>query len=499
MKKPKDHLYRLISAMSPSEKRYFKLHFGPPDNVLTELFDIVNSLSEYNEEVVKQRLGTKAAKNLKVHKIQLTDLLLKTLTLFQNKKSVYSKIRMSLEEVDLLIDKELHELAADRLAKLKKLCISYQEYAYLIEIVNREFRLYHIQYDKIGQSQWPIFEELDTYLERLGEQFKYAKLGNKLLDIKRKTTPGTLAQEEIDFCKGLLERDLFPLNYEPHSIRARLARNTTLTFIHDILGNHDISLQYRLNNVNIFREYPQYATHHSFDFLGTLRNLVNIYLQENQFEAAEQIIKEAFQFAETHSIHREQLVYFHYAELHIAFCRRNFEQIVQVIEPKLVAHLEQYDIARDRIGIITFLYLAITNLILTNHKKVHVYLRQLNETSDDLKAYFWEIFSIVEMISHFESEDHILMNNILFTKNRQVNKKKDSSPFYKESLKFFKKIMDQPTEIHFLAENFLSRVDKWKHDKVLGTFYYFHLHHWLLAKAHKRTFLEEMMSVNKKT
>lgn len=485
--------------MSPSEKRYFKLHFGPPDNVLTALFDIVNSLTEYDEEVVKQRMGSKAAKNLKVHKIQLTDLLLKTLTLYQNKKSVYSKIRMGLEEVDLLIDKELHELAADRLSKLKKLCTRYQEYAYLIEIINREFKLYHIRHDKIGQSEWPIFQELDIYLEQLSEQFKYAKLGNKLLDIKRKQTPGVFAQGEIDYCKSLLEQDFLNLNYEPQSIRARLARNTTLTFIHDILGNHDISLQYRLNNVNIFREHPQFAAHRSFDFLGTLRNLLNIYLRENQFEAAEQLINEAFLFAETNRVHREQLVYFHYAALHITFSRGDFRHIINVIEPRLVAHLEQYDIARDRIGIIIFLYLAITHLALENYKKVHVYLHTLNETSNDLQAYFGEIFSIVEMISHFESKDHILINNILIRKQRDVKRKKESSPFYKESLKLFKKLIDQPGEIHLLAENFLSRIDKWKHDKVLGSFYYFHLHHWLLAKAHKQTFLEEMRSANKKT
>lgn len=86
MKKPKDYLHRLISSMKPSEKRYFKLHFGQSEGVLTELFDIINSLPEYDEELVKKRLSNKAGKNLKVYKIQLSDLLLKSLTLFNSKK-----------------------------------------------------------------------------------------------------------------------------------------------------------------------------------------------------------------------------------------------------------------------------------------------------------------------------------------------------------------------------------------------------------------------------
>lgn len=344
---------------------------------------------------------------------------------------MYSKIRTGLEEVDLLIDKELYEIASDRLAKLKKLCTQYQEYTYLIEIVNREFRLYHIRYDKIGQSKWPIFEELETYLEQLGEQFKYAKLGNQLLDIKRKNIPGEFSPEEIAYCKNLLQSDFLQFNYEPRSIRARLSRNTLLIFLHDIIGNHASSLQYRLDNVQIFRNHPDYAMHHSFDFLGTLRNLVNILLQENQFEKAAEIIQEAFLFAEKNKIHREQLVYFHYAELHIAFSHADFSRITHLIEPKIVTHLKHYGITQDRIGIVTFLYLAITHLVLANHKQVQFYLRQLHEASSDLQDYFGELFSIVEFISHFESEDHILINNMIATKSRQIKRKKDVSPFYK--------------------------------------------------------------------
>ncbi|MDX1943305.1 MAG: hypothetical protein SFU99_22255 [Saprospiraceae bacterium] len=490
MKKPKDHLYRLVISMTPPEKRYFKIHFGQIESVLTKLFDIVNHLTEYDEEFVKTQLHPTAAKNLKVHKIQLAELLLKSLTLFHSQKSVYSKIRMGLEEVDLLIDKELYEMATDRLSKLKKLCLEYQEYAYLIEVINRDFRLNHIRYDKIGQSQLPIFEELKSAIEHLHEQFRFAELGNRVLDIKRKQELSGFSEEEIEYSRRLLASDFLQKENEPRSFRARLSRNTLLTFLHDIHDNREKSLYYRLNSVTLFREHPDYARHHSFDFLGTLRNLVNLYLKENLYEETRLVIKEAIDFGEKYKIHREQLVYFHYSELVIEYNLGNFESITKNIEPKIIKHLEHYDISEDRIGIITFLYLAITHLVLENHIQTQDFLRQLLKAPNDLQDYFIEVFTLVELISHYESNEHILLHNILNTKNRQLKKRGGNSIFYKEILKFFKKLIDQPYHSAELAQAFLAKLEKMNSEKVLGMFFYFKLNLWLKAVAQRYTLSE---------
>ena len=79
MKKPSDNIFRLVQSMTPAEKRYFKRHYASDQNVTTDLFDFINTLSSYDEEAVKRHFGTKVAKNLKVYKIQLNDLVLKSL------------------------------------------------------------------------------------------------------------------------------------------------------------------------------------------------------------------------------------------------------------------------------------------------------------------------------------------------------------------------------------------------------------------------------------
>ena len=72
MKTPKDNIFQLISSMSAAEKRYFKRHYSSEKNMLTDLFDFINSMDEYKEEVVRQKFAdNKLAKNLKVYKVQL--------------------------------------------------------------------------------------------------------------------------------------------------------------------------------------------------------------------------------------------------------------------------------------------------------------------------------------------------------------------------------------------------------------------------------------------
>ncbi len=482
--------------MTPSEKRFYKLNFGQSEGKFSELYEVINRMEIYDEAVVKKRLG-KASKNLKVHKIQLTELLLKSLTLFHRKKSVYSKIRSGLEEADLLIERELYDMAADRLEKLKKLCVRYEEYAYLLEITDREFRLGHIRFDKSGDATMPIYERLRNYIAILDEQYKYAELGNEMLGYKRKFELTAYPPEVVQYCRHLLAEDFLQPALQPRSFYGKIHRNTLMVFLHDIVGNEKESLQFRREGAALFRANPQLATHHSFDYLNTLRNLVNIYTREQNYAEAESIIREARHFATKNNIQREQLVYFIYAELVIAYERRRFAQIESDIETRLVEQLQHYDIVQDRVGLVSFLYLAISNLLLEKHAKTQQYLRALHTASKDLRNHFTEIYETVALISHYESGEHTLVKNLATARKRKLANVEGVSSFYRELLGLFRHIADRPFEAAAAARDLLARLPGFKPEPTLGMFRYFHLDAWLLALSNRHAFSEEMRSQNK--
>ena len=80
MKRPYDHLHRLISSMTKSEKRHFKIysnrHVKGNENNYVRLFDLVEKQKKYDEEKIKKALhGSTFVKRLDVVKRYLFDLI----------------------------------------------------------------------------------------------------------------------------------------------------------------------------------------------------------------------------------------------------------------------------------------------------------------------------------------------------------------------------------------------------------------------------------------
>ena len=108
MKTPSAQLFHLIKKMSAAEKRFLKIHFSSVKSHLTELFDFVNAQDIYDEKVVKAHFSDSLiSKNLKVYKVQLTELILRSQVAYHAKRTVRSQIRILLEEVDILISQFL--------------------------------------------------------------------------------------------------------------------------------------------------------------------------------------------------------------------------------------------------------------------------------------------------------------------------------------------------------------------------------------------------------
>ena len=164
MKIPTDNLFQLIQAMSASEKRYFKRHYASEKSITTELFDFINKMKEYDEEEVKANFyQSKVSKNLKVYKVQLSELLLKSLISYHSKKSIRSKIRIGLEEIELLLTKQLYGMAQSRLKKIKDLCLKYEEHEYVFAILFYEILINSFFDIKLKDTEYPILEEFEKY------------------------------------------------------------------------------------------------------------------------------------------------------------------------------------------------------------------------------------------------------------------------------------------------------------------------------------------------
>lgn len=176
MKTPNDKLYQLIRSMTAAEKRYFKRHYASSKNQTTKLFDFINGMdTSYDEELVKSNFETSTvSKNLKVYKVQLFKLILKSLTSHRHSKNIKSKIRNGLEAVDILVEKKLYEAAFDKLKQLRTICQENQAFTYLLEISEEE-QLLAEKSERIKNQVDKLEDKNQQYLSHLFRQFNHQK------------------------------------------------------------------------------------------------------------------------------------------------------------------------------------------------------------------------------------------------------------------------------------------------------------------------------------
>ena len=125
-----DPLHELINKLSASEKRYFRLYVrrqgGQSEREYLSLFAALEQQSVYDEAALVAALPNPTfAKNLSSGKHYLYQLLLKSLRAYHADRNARFQLYGLLQDIHLLLEKNLTDQAAKRLRKAKKLAAKY--------------------------------------------------------------------------------------------------------------------------------------------------------------------------------------------------------------------------------------------------------------------------------------------------------------------------------------------------------------------------------------
>lgn len=464
MKTPSDYIFQIIKAMTPAEKRYFRRHYAPDEGQLIHLFEVVNHLETYDEDHLKSRLEANTARHLKVHKQQLHDLLLKSLTSYHSKRSPLSKIRMCLEEADVLAEKQLFQQAFDRLSKARSLCLQYEEYTYLLEVSAREFYLKHVSNDRIGISRHPYFEETQKAIGCLNAGIEYFREGTRWVEILAQNYYRPPSPEEMESAIALLERER-GVNAGALPFRARLSRNSLLMSAYSLTKNEEMEGRIRKDNCTLFEQYPQFQETMPFQYIGALRNLMNYCLSRQDYAQAQQCAKTGLAFIGQKPAFISQAVYFQYGLLEIAFQSDDWPGITGKLEEELMRTIKTQSLEKERIAMLSYLRLAMTYQILNKPAVVQTYLRKTTECRQDVKAYFEELVFLLDLICHYESGDHFLVTRrIKHICKKQGNKENTLSALFSEFIAVFTaSTTEQRSRI---AQELLAKMPEWQGTKL---------------------------------
>jgi len=146
-----------------SEKRYFKVysskHVIGDKNEYVQLFDAIDKMAEYDEELL---LDKKFVKNLSAEKNYLYKLVLKSLNAFHQGVNPKTKIYNLLQSIEVLYHKGLYSQAEKLCQKAMKIAVENELFSHqlsineiLIELLSKQFKYANVivQLDAVKEGE----------------------------------------------------------------------------------------------------------------------------------------------------------------------------------------------------------------------------------------------------------------------------------------------------------------------------------------------------------
>ena len=439
MKVPTDNLFQLVHAMTASEKRYFKRHYASEKGALTELFDFINNQKTYDEDQVKENFKkSKISTHLKVYKVQLAELLLKSLTSYHNKKSIRSKIRIGLEEVEILMTKQLYGLAHSRIKKVKELCLKYEELEYIFSVLFFEIMINSFFDIQLKQSEYPVLDELDKYTDTIKNVYKLKKINFTLHDKSNNELTQKLTPKEQAFYSGLLMEEVKKDEQGKLTFNEKYYLNSSLSLISKLVNdNANKEYSFKKKNVELFETNPHFIENHTSYYYAALFNFLICCRKIGKNDELIQGIQKIKDLTIEYPFLKRNLIFVYYLEIKHNFQQKNYAYLTNNLEADVNKHIKKYNQTEETMPALCFIYFTLTYMLIDQPQNVQYYLRRLQAMSKNLNPSYAQFFDILELISHYETGDVLVIQNLLNSFKRKIKKEKELKPFYKEMLEFF--------------------------------------------------------------
>ena len=477
MNSPKAYVWKLVHSLTPAEKRYFKTHFASANSRLTTLFDLLNTQNTYDEAVVKTQLKV-PANQFKVLKHQLQELILKSLVANTGKRNIKSKIRLGLEEADILLEREHYQEAIKKLQRLEQTCARYGFTLYQYEVRERLHEVLNLELDFSDPDASQHYDEL-VHLQRIMyEKQRLSAIQQQLDD----WNPFTKARNQV------LQEIYQTLYHFPGEFLDRaglLAWMENMAVCSELLGKEAIATRYREQILEGFNLQPDWKDEMPLTYLRALRQAASSTRQIPTIAFTNEIAQKARKLIAQHPQYSPHFLYFLWARLQTYYLNKEWAKISSQLEQECVDYLERYTFGLSRTALRIYVMLAVACLLKGDHERSYEYIKAYRKNPMGKDRSLDRNVNLLEMILLTDSQQFELLEKRIryFKRHTRKNPEEAFSPLYHFHLKLFKNILRRPLEKNQLTANALLGIAEYSFDPILSYYSFFHIERWLQATA----------------
>jgi len=498
-KQQTDFLMELIRSLTTAEKRHFRVYVNrnqATDQILfLQLFDVLDKLGMYDEEVIFKRIAGIKKRQLSNIKAHLYKQLLVALRLYHRPHNPDMDLRERIDYARLLYNKGLYRQSLDILEKAKERALQLDQHLIALECLDYE-KMIESQYitrSHSNRSELLTRESLDL-TEITTRSNALSNLSLRLYSLYLRVGFVKNAKEEL-FVQDFFERNLPALLFEELTFFERMYLYQSYIWYNFMTQNFLYYYKYAQKWVDLFDAEERAALRLNPSYIKGLHNLLNSLFYIRYYERFTEVLQKFEDFVEQNRKQMDnnlQSLSFLFLSIHRInrhYMEGTFQEGLKWVRPILKVLQKRhhnYDPHREMV-----LYYRIACLYFgsgENEKAIEYLNLVIDQRQLALREDIQCFARILCLIAHFELENEFLIEYQVRSVYRFLIKMKDLHGVQREILRFLRQLPRiQPDELRrefIRLKNNLKKLQEDKYER--RPFLYLDIISWLECKIDER-------------
>jgi hypothetical protein len=443
-----DALFQLVHSLEKGEKRNFKLYVKRnTDNdelKIIQLFDALERMDQYDEEVLLSRNPSIKKQQLSNIKAQLYKQLLASLRLLKSQDEIAIQLHEQLDYARILYNKGLYIQSLRTLDRIKENAHINNQVSLLVEVLFLEKKIESLHITRSMENKADVLTaEADAVNMRVLHITQLSNLALRLYSwyIKNGHARNPADEKEV---KQFFEQHL---SFDPTTVDGFYEKMYLYqSYCWYAFIRQDFLMYYRYTQkwVDLFEREPNMIAIETGQYIKGMHNLVSAHFDLQNYKRFDIDLQKFEDFAQSEIVTEndnnriQTFVYLHLAKLNKHFMQGTFTEGLALV-PHIDMKLKEYTLYLDRHRVLVFYY-KIASLYFGSgdNDKAIDYLNKIINWKVDLRTDLQCYARLLHLIAHYELGNTGILEYLVKSVYRFMAKMENLSVVEEEIFKFIR-------------------------------------------------------------
>lgn len=487
-------LYLLIQSLEKAEKRNFKLylkrHSGGEDLKTVLLFDAIDKMSDYDEELLLKKNPSLQKQQLPNLKAYLYRQILTSLRLIKNELNIDLQLHEQMDFARILYNKGLYLQSLKVLDKMKELAKTHHQYTYLQQVLFFEKKIETLYITRSLQDRAEaLIQEADAVSDHLTQTSNLSNLSIELYSWYIRNGHAR-NEKDVAIINTVFEKHFPDKNRQVNGFYEQLYLHQSYCWLAFI--KQDFLQYYRHTQkwVDLFHQEPFMIEAETGHYIKGMHNLLGAHFDLQNYSKFDETLQQFELFSQeklvTSNLNNNMLVfvYLSIARLNKHFTEGTFDEGILLV-PGIEAKLREYELKLDRHRILIFYYKFASLYFGSGDYETAIdYLNKIINWKMDLRTDLQCYSRLLHLIAHYEIGNYRLLEFLFKSVYRFMAKMENLSLVEEEIFKFLRQSFKlTPKSMQSAFSKLLDKLKKQERNQFeTRAFVYLDIISWLESK-----------------